>query len=81
MENSDWVLIDLNIHQDWNSKSMYTGNVKFRNGVKMELALKLTPEKCARMVALLQEEIVESAVNLGDMLVKSMPLAIEAPKE
>lgn len=81
MENNNWILQDLSIRQDWNKKQLYTGNVKFQNGVKMELSLLLDNAKCAKMIALLQEEIVANAVNLGEMLVKSMPIAIEAPKE
>jgi hypothetical protein len=81
MENGNWILKDLTIRQDWNKKGLYTGNVSFQNGVKMELALMLDNEKCAKMIAMLQEEIVSTAVNLGDLLVKSMPVQIEAPKE
>jgi hypothetical protein len=81
MENKDWVLKDLTIRQDWNKKGFYTGNVSFQNGVKMELALMLDNDKCAKMIAMLQEEIVSTAVNLGDLLVKSMPIQIEAAKE
>lgn len=80
MQN-DWILKDLSIRQSWNKPGVYTGNVTFTNGVKMELALLLDNEKCGRMLSILQEEIVASAVNLGDMLIKSMPIAIEAPKE
>lgn len=81
MENQNWILQELHINQDWSKPGMYTGNVKFKNGVKMELALMMNNEKCVKMIALLQEEIVNSAVNLSDILMKSMPKVIEAPKE
>jgi hypothetical protein len=81
MENKDWILEQLNINQDWQKRGLYTGNVKFKNGVKMELALLLDNEKCVKMIAMLQEEIVASAVNLSDLLMKSMPVQIPASTE
>lgn len=81
MENQTWILEDLAIRQDWQKKGLYVGHVKFQNGVKMELSLKLDAETCTKMITILQEEIVASAVNLGDMLMKSMPIKLQAPKE
>jgi chemotaxis protein CheY-P-specific phosphatase CheC len=81
MENNNWILKELNIRQDWSKKGQYAGNVTFQNGIKMEFSLLLDTEKCAKMITILKEEIVASAMNLGDMMVKSMPLAVEAPKE
>lgn len=81
METKDWILESLNINQHWQKRGLYTGNVKFKNGVKMELALLLDNEKCVKMIAMLQEEIVASAVNLSDLLMKSMPVQIPASTE
>jgi hypothetical protein len=78
---NDWILESLSISQDWNKKAWYTGSCKFRNGIKMELALKLDNENCIKMIRLLQEEIESSAKTLGNMLVKYMPLQIESPKQ
>jgi chemotaxis protein CheY-P-specific phosphatase CheC len=80
MQN-DWILKDLDIRQDWNKKGLYTGNVTFTNGVKMQMSLLLDNDKCTKMVALLKDEIIENAQNLGDMLIKSMPLALNATPE
>lgn len=81
MENQDWILKHLTITQDWNKKGFYTGNVQFQNGLKMELAIRLDSEKAAKMIAILQEEIVASAVELGEKLMKSMPLQISASQD
>lgn len=80
MENTanEWVLESLTINQDWNKRGWYTGNCKFKNGIRMELALKLDNESCIKMIQLLQAEIEASAKNLGQMLVNSMPLQIES---
>lgn len=77
----DWILKELTIRQDWNQKNLYAGSVKFQNGIKMEMSLLMDNDKCVKMISILKDEIVANAVNLGEMLVKSMPLAIEAPKE
>lgn len=79
--NNDWILVDLTIRQDWNKKGLYTGNVKFQNGIKMELAIMLDNDKAAKMIAILQEEIVASAVDLGQKLMKSMPVQLPASTE
>lgn len=75
-DTNDWTLETLNIIQNWQKKGFYNGSVKFKNGVKMELALILDNEKCVKMISLLQEEIMASALKLGDMLAKSMPIQI-----
>ncbi len=77
MQDNNWILKDMSIRQDWNKKGLYVGNVSFTNGVEMQMSLALDNLKCGKMIAILQSEIVESATNLGQMLVKSMPLAIE----
>jgi hypothetical protein len=77
MENTNnWILQELNIRQDWNKKTQYTGSVKFQNGIKMEFSLLLDSGKCAKMIEILKDEIVNSASQLGDMMVKSMPIAL-----
>jgi chemotaxis protein CheY-P-specific phosphatase CheC len=77
----DWILECLTITQDWSKSGHYRGNVKFRNGVQMEVALILDNVKAAKMVALLSEEIVQSATKLSGLLINSMPVQIEAAKE
>ena len=84
MENTQqegWMLENLHIHKNYYKSGYFEGNVTFKNGLKMQFSLALTHEKCARMVSILNEEIVESAKNLGAQMIAAMPIAIEAPKE
>jgi hypothetical protein len=79
--NDNWLLQELHIHKSWNGKGTFDGNVKFQNGVKMEFSLLLDHEKCSKMIAILKDELVASAVNLGDMMVKSLPVALPVSAE
>jgi hypothetical protein len=81
MDNNDWILEHLSIMQNWTKNGFYTGNVKFKNGVKMELSIRLDSDKAAKMIAILQEEIVASAVELSSKLMKSMPVQLPASSE
>jgi hypothetical protein len=74
--NDNWTLSHLTITQDWAKPSIFNGNIKFKNGVKMEMALMLDDEKCRKLMSILRDEVIESANTLGDMMVKSMPQAI-----
>lgn len=75
---NEWLLESLNINQDWQKQGHYCGSAKFKNGIKMEMTLRLDSEAAAKMIALLQPEIVKSATQLGELIVKSMPLQIES---
>ena len=82
MENTQyWILESLNINQDWQTKGHYCGNIKFKNGIKMDMTLRIGNDAAVKMIAILQEEIQKSAAHLSETLSKSMPIAIEAPKE
>lgn len=77
---NDWILQEMHINRGWNSEGTYSGNVKFKNGVKMEFALLLDNAKCEKMIAILRDELVTSAAKLGDMMIKSMPIALPESK-
>lgn len=83
MENTknDWLLDSLNINRGWQNNQPYTGNIKFRNGVKMEFTLLLDTEKCGKIIHILQDELTASAQRLGEMMVQSMPIAIQEKSE
>lgn len=83
MENTSdqWILSNLSIRQDWTKPDLYVGECKFKNGVKIELAIILDSTKCKKMIEILQEEIVASARDLASKLMNSMPLAIESQNE
>lgn len=76
MEKTNWILEHLTIIQDWSKSGFYKGNIKFKNDVKMEFTLNLDQEKCSRLISIIQDEIIESAKKLGDLMVKSMPVAL-----
>lgn len=75
------MLQSLSICQSWQKDEPYTGTVKFKNGVKMEFSLMLNTAKCKRIMEILKDELTESAKTLGDMMVKSMPVAISETTE
>lgn len=83
MENlqNDWKLKSLSIHQSWQKDAPYAGTINFTNGIKMEFALNLNSEKCAKLISILKDEVVESAKELSDLMVNSMPIALKQPEE
>lgn len=77
---SKWILKQLNIYSDYQKPGLYRGNVQFVNGIKMEMSLSIDHDKASKMIAFIQDEIVESAKELSSMIQKSMPLQIEESK-
>lgn len=75
-ENKDWMLQQLSINQNWQKKGCYEGNITFQNGVKMQFSMVLDQAKCTRLIEVLREEITESAKNLGQAMINSMPIQI-----
>lgn len=80
MDEKNWILGSLSIHQDWQKPNVYKGSVNFKNNIKLEFNMLLDSEKCAKIIAILRDEIIESAKVVGDQLVKSMPTAIAPVK-
>jgi hypothetical protein len=79
MEDKNWILGSLNIHQDWQKPNVYKGSVNFKNNIKLEFNMLLDSEKCARIMAIISEEIVESAKTMSQAMINSMPIALPPP--
>lgn len=77
---NEWILQNLSITKDWQTKGLYTGAVTFENGIKMQMSLKMDNASAVKMISLLQDEIVKSANNLSETLANSLPVMLEAPK-
>jgi len=81
MEDKNWILSMLTINQDWGKPGVYKGNVKFQNNIKLEFSMLLDEVKCAKIMAILRDEIVESAKTITEAMVNSMPIALPVKKE
>jgi len=79
-EKEEWELESLNINRNWygNKDHYYIGSVKFKNGVKLEVSLKLDHIAATKMINLVREELEQSAKDLSNLIMKSMPTAIKA---
>lgn len=73
MEDKNWILSQLIITQDWQKPGFYKGTIQFKNNIKMEITMFLDTEKCARIMAIISDEIVDSAKVVSESLIKSMP--------
>jgi len=78
-EEKGWVLSYLNIQPNYSCKGQFKGQIKFQNGMSMEFNMTLDDVKCRKMVALLRDEVEQSAKELGNLMISSMPSQIEAP--
>lgn len=76
MEEKNWILGSLNISQDWQKPGIYRGSINFKNNIKLDFNMLLDADKCAKIIAILRDEIIESAKTVGDQLIKSMPTAL-----
>lgn len=75
-DQEQWLMQSLSIYKSYVKDQPYEGNVTFQNGVKMQFSLKLDAQKCSKIISILKDEITDSARDLGDMMMKSMPVAL-----
>lgn len=75
MDNNQWRLESIRLHyQEYGEhKGKYTGEVKFENKQQESLSFKISPEKSNQFLLLIKDLVVESASELGDKLIQSLP--------
>lgn len=82
-QQSEWQLVSLNINfNDWGKhKGTYTGAVKFKNGIEMDVNLMLNGEESRQFLSLVSDKIKEHATKMTQLMVSSMPLMLNESPE
>jgi hypothetical protein len=85
LNDAQWRLKSINISfQEWGEyKGKYVGKIEFANRASEAFSFNITDEKSLQFLALIRDNIVDSASKLGERLMQSLPpqlMAATAPK-
>lgn len=85
LNDAAWRLKSITISfQEWGEyKGKYTGKIEFANRTNEAFTFNITDEKALQFLALIRDNVVDSAANLGQRLMQSLPpqlMAATAPK-
>lgn len=85
LNDAQWRLKSINISfQEWGEyKGKYVGKIEFANRSSEAFSFNITDEKSLQFLALIRDNIVDSASKLGERLMQSLPpqlMAATVPK-
>lgn len=74
-DNNQWRMQSIRLdYKDYGEhKGKYTGEIKFENKQQESFAFKISPEKSDQFLALIKDVVIESANELGNKLIQSLP--------
>lgn len=74
INNNEWRLKSVNIEfQEWGEyKGKYTGKIVFANNEREAFSFNISEEKAHQFLALIRDNVVDSATKLGERLLQSL---------
>jgi hypothetical protein len=83
LNDSQWKLKSINISfQEWGEyKGKYIGKIEFANRANEAFSFNITDEKALQFLALIRDNVVDSASKLGERLMQSLPPQLMAATE
>lgn len=83
LNDSQWKLKSINISfQEWGEyKGKYIGKIEFANRTNEAFSFNITDEKALQFLALIRDNVVDSASKLGERLMQSLPPQLMAANE
>ena len=83
LNDAAWRLKSINISfQEWGEyKGKYVGKMEFANKQQEAFTFNITDEKAIQFLALIRENVVDSASKLGERLMQSLPPQLMAATE
>src|SRR5882672_3972961 len=83
LNDSQWRLKSINISfQEWGEyKGKYIGKIEFANRTNEAFSFNITDEKTHQFLSLIRDNVVDSAANLGQRLMQSLPPQLMAAAE
>jgi len=73
--------IDIELQSYGPDSGKYKGKITFNDGTIETFTFEIKPETCAKYLSLIQQEVLQSANELGEKLAKSFVRELETPKE
>lgn len=83
LNDAQWRLKSINIaYQEWGDyKGKYVGKIEFANRTNEAFSFNITDEKALQFLALIRDNVVDSASKLGERLLESLPPQLMAATE
>ncbi len=81
LNDSQWRLKSINItFQEWGEyKGKYLGKIQFGNGQQEAFSFNIHEDKAMQFLALIKDSVVDSAAQLGNRVLQSLPSELMAP--
>lgn len=75
LNDSQWRLKSINItFQEWGEyKGKYLGKIQFGNGQQEAFSFNIAEDKALQFLALIKDSVVDSAAQLGNRVLQSLP--------